>query len=422
MRQMIIYNMLKVMLMCSLVIAVYATSAINHNPEVDAPQEMSKEGAAEYEQAVKQTKFYKKMKGITDEIDRTIERARKYLASGDTNMLSQENSNYQDFLEQNNLTPVQDAYLSQVYVYSGDLYDLLSIPKIAENIEDKVHRKIVIKRALNIAEYDMRECEICMSVNHPNVLQTYFVYEAMPESYQKDNQTIVWLFQEYLENKIPAIYNEGSVQEKALKIQHRTIIRDVARGLSYLHKNRIIHLDVKIQNTVGTYSKSRGRIIYKIIDFGFSRILNEEEPSIHIKNRAFGTDPFRSPEVYLKSIHGYSSDVWCLGLLAAYVGNIHIASNRWAKKKGISVNITGEQIPINADMGHVYEKFLNGTIKIAIGPEYPVILAEFIKACTVRDEKERPTVDELLENHPYLQSNNALYAEEVTGDVEKYTI
>ncbi|KAI5165865.1 hypothetical protein NEIRO03_0825 [Nematocida sp. AWRm78] len=422
MRQMIIYNVLKVMLMCSLVVAVYATSAINHNPEKDALQEMSKKGAAEYEQAVKQTKFYKKMKEITDEIDRTIERARKYAVSEDTTMLNQENRNYLDFLAQHNLTPVQDAYLSQVYVYSGDLYDLLSIPKIAENIEDKVHRKIVIKRALNITEYDMRECEICMNINHPNILQSYFVYEAMPESYQKDNQTIVWLFQEYLENKIPTLYNEGSVQENALKIQHRTIIRDVARGLSYLHKNRIVHLDVKIQNTVGTYSKSRGRVIYKIIDFGFSRILKEGETSIYIQNRAFGTDPFRSPEVYLKSIHGYSADVWCLGLLAAYVGNIHIASNRWAKKKGLSDDIPTEQKPINADMGHVYQKFLDGTIKIAIGPEYPVILADFIKVCTVRDEKKRPTVDELLENHPYLQSNKVLCVEEATGDVEKYTI
>ncbi|KAI5192953.1 hypothetical protein NEMIN01_2313, partial [Nematocida minor] len=215
------------------------------------------------------TQFYREMRALTKKIDDVLEKIR--------NMVDREKSaeEYRLLLEKNNLAIVHEAELSYVYRYSGPLLDLLDVPSIAESINDKKLKKcIILKRALDIADFEKDELGFCLSINHPNILKTYFGYRAEPlESYEKINTKIVWLFQENME--IPISDPKSNVVMKHIFDDRRRIIKDIATGLAHLHKQNILHLDIKTENAMGTYSKKEERIVYKIIDLGMTMKIEE---------------------------------------------------------------------------------------------------------------------------------------------------
>jgi serine/threonine protein kinase len=62
---------------------------------------------------------------------------------------------------------------------------------------------------------------------------------------------------------------------------------DIAKGIEYLHQNKVIHRDIKPENIM----LSRGRA--KIGDLGISKYLGEEDPS---DSRRLGSFWYASPE------------------------------------------------------------------------------------------------------------------------------
>ena len=55
----------------------------------------------------------------------------------------------------------------------------------------------------------------------------------------------------------------------------RNIMRDALLGLKYLHDNNYAHLDIKIANIMGLTQKN-GRIVYKLIDFGYTQYFSDK--------------------------------------------------------------------------------------------------------------------------------------------------
>ena len=80
---------------------------------------------------------------------------------------------------------------------------------------------------------------------------------------------------------------------------------NIARGLEYLHANKVVHGDIKSTNIL---LDSEGRA--KIADFGTMRILS------HTKSRAQaqgGTTGSTSPEMCEGKPYGTPTDIWALG-------------------------------------------------------------------------------------------------------------
>lgn len=69
--------------------------------------------------------------------------------------------------------------------------------------------------------------------------------------------------------------------------------RDVARGISALHKCGILHCDIKCDNIL-VFQNEDGILTAKVTDFGFSTLLNEVGFDASIK--IGGTYPFTAPE------------------------------------------------------------------------------------------------------------------------------
>lgn len=91
--------------------------------------------------------------------------------------------------------------------------------------------------------------------------------------------------------------------------QAQYVIRQVASALQHIHRQGIVHRDVKLMNiftSKGTHMPS-----VKLGDFGLATMIDDRcEPL-----RKAGTIYFMAPEVILGQPSDYKQDVWSLGIL-----------------------------------------------------------------------------------------------------------
>ncbi|XP_072270757.1 myosin light chain kinase, smooth muscle-like isoform X2 [Pyxicephalus adspersus] len=82
----------------------------------------------------------------------------------------------------------------------------------------------------------------------------------------------------------------------------------IITGVGYMHKQSIVHLDLKPENIV-CVSKVSTKV--KIVDFGLARKL---EPGVPVKV-LHGTAEFVAPEVIAYEPVGFTTDMWSLGVI-----------------------------------------------------------------------------------------------------------
>ncbi|OHT04096.1 CAMK family protein kinase [Tritrichomonas foetus] len=169
---------------------------------------------------------------------------------------------------------------------TGEEYALKAVPK------ERVEKPKSLEKL---------KCEIAIqrSLNHQNVLKSYDNFEDFQNYY---------ILLEYAPN--------GSVKDMVKKAGHLSeyetarILREVMSGLCYLHDNRIIHRDLKLENfLIGKDGK------VKIADFGLSTRLDFDDER---KYTVCGTPNYLSPELLTNSSkgHSYEVDIWTIGVCA----------------------------------------------------------------------------------------------------------
>mmetsp|Transcript_1798 Transcript_1798/g.3664 ORF Transcript_1798/g.3664 Transcript_1798/m.3664 type:complete len:447 (-) Transcript_1798:104-1444(-) len=93
------------------------------------------------------------------------------------------------------------------------------------------------------------------------------------------------------------------------------VTRQIAEGLAFLHRQGVIHRDLKLENVLVASERREQPFVWydvKITDFGLSKDVSVGMSTAH---SLVGTRPYTAPEVELKNSYGVSSDVWCLGIL-----------------------------------------------------------------------------------------------------------
>lgn len=106
-------------------------------------------------------------------------------------------------------------------------------------------------------------------------------------------------------------------RRKLTENQAKYIFRQIIKGISYLHKNLIVHRDIKLENIL---LDGHGRV--KIGDFGVSKKMEHRN---EILFEQCGTPTYIAPEIVRE--HGYLGspvDVWSSGvcLFAMIFGNV----------------------------------------------------------------------------------------------------
>ncbi|XP_035512191.1 serine/threonine-protein kinase 17A-like [Morone saxatilis] len=90
----------------------------------------------------------------------------------------------------------------------------------------------------------------------------------------------------------------------------KRLMRQILEGVSFLHQNNVVHLDLKPQNILLTSSSPLGDI--KIVDFGLSRMVSSHQELREI----MGTPEYVAPEILNYEPISTATDMWSIGVLA----------------------------------------------------------------------------------------------------------
>jgi len=91
----------------------------------------------------------------------------------------------------------------------------------------------------------------------------------------------------------------------------KNIAYDILKGLSYLHKNGIIHRDLSMKNVL--IFVDHAKVTAKISDFGTS--CHADNIVAMSETKAITCNVFRAPEVYKNEKYSKSIDIWAYGII-----------------------------------------------------------------------------------------------------------
>ncbi|KAM4705661.1 serine/threonine-protein kinase 17A [Rhinophrynus dorsalis] len=175
------------------------------------------------------------------------------------------------------------------------------------------------------------------------------------------------------------IFNQ-CIAEKEEAFKERDVqrlMRQILNGVAFLHRHNVVHLDLKPQNILLTSGCPLGDI--KLVDFGLSRILNNNEELREIT----GTPEYVAPEILSYEPISTATDMWSIGVLA-YVMLTGTSPFLGDDKQQTFLNISQINISYTDDDFEISESAV-----------------DFIKALLVRKPGNRATAEDCLQ-HPWL--------------------
>ncbi len=78
----------------------------------------------------------------------------------------------------------------------------------------------------------------------------------------------------------------------------KEVFHQLAKGLAYIHKNRLIHRDLKPENVLIWVDSTGEKVVMKWADFGLSKQVNER--GSHSISGSRGSDNWYAPEILIK--------------------------------------------------------------------------------------------------------------------------
>lgn len=169
--------------------------------------------------------------------------------------------------------------------------------------EKESNMKVAVKsieKNGNTDAFLQREINIMRTVHHPNVVQTFDIFEC------DENYHIVM---EYLPGG--SLFDIMKPHSKFAEPDVRELVLQMLKGLVYLHSKGIVHRDLKPENIL----LQRGKPYQiKIADFGLSNFY--EECSGVLMKTLIGTPQFVAPELVKDEAYGVGVDLWAVGMMA----------------------------------------------------------------------------------------------------------
>ncbi|KAI8099723.1 kinase-like domain-containing protein [Halteromyces radiatus] len=242
-----------------------------------------------------------------------------------------------------------------------------------KQVELPVENSASVERKRSMVEALRREIALLQELQHENIVQYL--------GSQSDNAHFS-IFLEYVPGGSVAglLSSYGAFQEPLVK----SFVRQILKGLTYLHGKDIVHRDIKGANVL---VDNKGGV--KISDFGISKKVEDDimqvtataahRPSLQ------GSIFWMAPEVVKQTQYTRKADIWSLGCMVVEM-------------------FTGD---------HPFPEFSQMQAIFQIGsytaPDIPTHISEeakdFLKCTFQLDHEKRPTAQELL-SHPFLALND----------------
>lgn len=210
------------------------------------------------------------------------------------------------------------------YYVMGEVLGAGSFAQVHRAVDRGTGEEVAVK-VINKAGYDARELEyvvrevaIMRSLNHPNIVSTYDIFET---------STHLYLVIELCAGGelFDIVADHGHLSEQRAS----QVMRSIVRGLEYLHSEGICHRDIKPENIL-VKSKS-WPLEVKLADFGLANFINDADPpspeppggssdsagssGIRPMATVIGTPGYVAPEVVKRSPYGPPVDMWAAGVV-----------------------------------------------------------------------------------------------------------
>jgi [calcium/calmodulin-dependent protein kinase] kinase len=252
----------------------------------------------------------------------------------------------------------------------------------------------------------LKEIAILKKLDHPNIIKLIEILH----NYKKEKIYLILEFADYgdivdydeennifsINKNISKIYNEKKIEEKSFNTKQyyrekdiTSFCKDIVLGLDYLHKNGIIHHDIKPNNILLC---KKG--ICKITDFNFSSILENLNVD-NIGQNVDCADHFKAPET-LETLEdednnneknkkdknnyfrGKPLDIWALGITIYIIAYL--------------------KFPFDSDKGIIdlYETIRKKKVKFPREPFYSKKIKYLIEKCLEKNPEKRKTAEEII--------------------------
>ena len=255
----------------------------------------------------------------------------------------------------------------------------------------------------NLLKDALKEIAILKKLDHPNIIKLYEIlhnyqkqkiylileYADYGDIVDYDEESEIFSINKHMEERYAQDklgYNQKNGIDNKIYYEEddiRHFCKHILLGLDYLHKNGIIHHDIKPNNILLCKKK-----ICKITDFNFSSILDNLNED-NIGSNGDTNDNFRAPETINlndndndnnqnREYQGKPLDIWALGV------TIYI--------------LTYLKFPFDTDKGvlELYKIIKEANVKFPLEPWYTRKTKFLIKECLEKDPNKRKSAEEIL--------------------------
>ncbi|XP_022153498.1 STE20/SPS1-related proline-alanine-rich protein kinase isoform X2 [Momordica charantia] len=279
----------------------------------------------------------------------------------------------------------------KTYPIGQEFYTLYE--EVGQGVSAAVHRALCKPLdeivAIKILDFERENCDLAsiyrevqtmILVDHPNVLKSHCSFV---------NGHNLWIVMPYMAGGsclhiLKAAYPDG-FEEVAIA----TILREVLKGVVYLHSHGHIHRDVKAGNIL---IDSRGAI--KLGDFGVSACLFDSGDRQRARNTFVGTPCWMAPEV-MEQLNGYDfkADIWSFAITGLELAHGHAPFSKYPPMKVLMMTLQ------NAPPGLDYER----------DKKFSKSFKQMIASCLVKDPSKRPSASKLLKHSFFKQARSSDY-------------
>ena len=266
------------------------------------------------------------------------------------------------------------------------------------SIKKGTNKKFAVKKVSKglakqekVKKYFNNEIFILRNINHPNTIKLYDIKQTLNNFYLVfdlcNGGGLSNCLEKYKrENKKP--FTQEIVQH---------IMRQIVSAIQYLHHNKILHRDLKLDNILLHFESEEDKQNFnllksqvKVIDFGFARYLENEGLAQSILGSPINMDPqilAKMRKIDNNQSFGYDqkADIWSLGTVCyeILIGTPPFDANSYDDLVN-KINTGNYKIPSDLNLSREAISFINGMLQY--------------------DPKERLNIDQLA-NHNFLKKD-----------------
>ena len=231
--------------------------------------------------------------------------------------------------------------------------------------------KELVKKSISNYEGLMREVNLMIKLDHPNIIKLYEYYEDEKKIYLiMELCTGGELFDKIIKN------TENGKPFTEQQVAH--IFKQMMSAVNYCHKNGIVHRDLKPENLL-YFDQSEDSPI-KVIDFGMSQRFDHEK----FMTEKVGTAYYVSPEV-IKGKYDEKCDIWSAGVILYILICGYPCFNGEDDKEIISSILRGKVQFYSPEWDNISEDVKNLVLKMCCPPEKRLTAEQVLNETWVKD-------------------------------------